>query len=71
MRRGRSDPSAFILEQLISPLHDLGGSRPRPPHAPTPPAQADKDGDGPLTGVSDSALDMRVSLLYILIGLRM
>lgn len=60
MRRGRSDPSAVILEQLVSPLHDIGGSRPRPPHASTPPAAADKDADGPLTSVSDSALDMRV-----------
>ncbi|KAK8723161.1 hypothetical protein OTU49_011870, partial [Cherax quadricarinatus] len=59
VRRGRSDPSAVILEQLVSPLHDLGGSRPRPPHSSTPPATSDKDTDGPLISVSDSGLDMR------------
>lgn len=61
MRRGRSDPSAVILEQLISPLHDLGGSRPRPPHGPNASTTGDKDTDGPLASVADSALDMRVS----------
>ncbi|XP_045103152.1 cell wall integrity and stress response component 3-like isoform X2 [Portunus trituberculatus] len=62
VRRGRSDPSAIILEQLISPIHDLGGSRPRPPHTSSTPAATDKDTDGPLASVSDSALDMRVGV---------
>lgn len=62
VRRGRSDPSAIILEQLISPIHDLGGSRPRPPHTSSTPAATDKDTDGPLASVSDSALDMRVGI---------
>ena len=61
VRRNRSDPSAVILEQLISPLHDLGGSRSRPPHISTPPVNQDKDNDGPLGSVSDNASDMRVS----------
>lgn len=68
MRRGRSDPSAVILEQLISPLHDLGGSRPRPPHGPNASTAGDKDTDGPLASVADSALDMRVSFRVTFLG---
>ncbi|XP_076048949.1 E3 ubiquitin-protein ligase-like protein poe isoform X2 [Oratosquilla oratoria] len=58
VRKGRIDPSALILEQLISPLHDLG-SRPRPPPASTPPASGEKDSELPLTGVSDPSIDMK------------
>ncbi|CAL4161878.1 unnamed protein product, partial [Meganyctiphanes norvegica] len=64
VRRGRSDPSAVILEQLVSPLHDLSSLRHRPPNAPTPPGAggpSEKDAEaGACASVNaDSQTDMR------------
>ena len=62
-RRNRSDPSAAILEQLISPLHDLGSARPRHPQ-PAAPTPLDKDTEAINGDVSDSAVDIKVNQSY-------